>query len=241
MGQPLVGEWEPNYTYQYYRVRVDVAPGTESVIFYHGSVNDVGADDCVDVFVNGSFIGVDGSYPGYCTSDTTLWLPENYDYINDLNLGENLVVLRVYDHNGGNCGTLAFDGVKICGTSTLNCPDGFEPPMRPEGITVKKNRTIPFKAALYDNGDLVTELVPPPVIEVTWVGHPAWSPPEEDGLSPGQSMEGNLFEFIDGFWQFNLSVKKCCSAKGEYIVTMESGNIDDYEINPTPTGSFVVD
>ena len=153
----------------------------------------------------------------------------------------NLIVLRVYDANHGNCGTLGFYGVTICGPSNLSCPDGFEPPMRPEGITVKKNRTIPFKAALFDNGNLVTGLVPPPVIEVTWVGHPEWVPPGEDGLSPGQSMDGNQFEFIDGYWQFNLSLKKCCSSAGEYIVTMESGDPTEYEITPTPTGSFVLE
>jgi parallel beta-helix repeat protein len=125
---------------------------------------------------------------------------------------------------------------------SLDCPDGFMPPVQDGTIKVKKNRCIPFKAALQDEGgNPVTYLESPPIIQIVCepaVGGDAYS---VDGLPSGEATIGNQFQFIDGLWHFNLKVKNCCTAQGLYTVTMESGDPSEYEINPPPTATFLVD
>ena len=46
---------------------------------------------------------------------------------------------------------------------------------------------------------------------------------------------------IDGtIWRFNLKIKNY-TARGTYEVSMVSGDSDEYVIDPTCTGSFVID
>jgi hypothetical protein len=59
-------------------------------------------------------------------------------------------------------------------------------------------------------------------------------------LSAGAGTDGNQFEFLDSKWQFNLKAKNY-SATGTYTTTLESGDTDEYLVDPTCTGSFVID
>jgi hypothetical protein len=145
----------------------------------------------------------------------------------------------------------------VCGTTTtfsyltpvevnpnyaLSC-SGFESPMNNGPVKVKKNRVLPFKALLknsagYEIGSF--DLVAPPVLEVTY------SSAEDDALdvsdlalNAGAGSDGNQFEYIDGFWRFNLKTTRY-SASGTYTVTLKSGDSSEYVIETDCSGSFVV-
>jgi len=91
---------------------------------------------------------------------------------------------------------------------------------------VKKNRALPFKAQLFDNGLLVTDLdiVAPPVIQVLFDSGLGVLPEDftDDALSAGQGTDGNQFEFGTDKWQFNLKTKNYTAA-GTYTISMVSG------------------
>jgi hypothetical protein len=142
------------------------------------------------------------------------------------------------DLDGDGIGDLCDPSVPV----TLVCV-GYEPPVHDEAINVKKNRSIPFLAKLYDNGVEVTDsdIASPPVIQVFY---DASTPVEDletfDGLSPGNAMDGNQFRYNGYFWEFILKLKNCCSAKGTYTVIMDTGDNAEYLINPTCQAQFII-
>lgn len=128
------------------------------------------------------------------------------------------------------------------GTTLYSCV-GFEPPMDIGAVTVKKNMVLPLKAELLDfGGNPITDadIPAPPVIQVIFT--PTAGPAEDvsdEALSAGFGTAGNQFEFRDGKWQFNLKTKNY-SGSGTYTVTMVSGDLDEYTIDPTCTATFVI-
>ena len=130
----------------------------------------------------------------------------------------------------------------------LTC-DGFQPPLRDGPVRVNKpNRALPHKAQLFDEeGMLVTglDLQYAPVVQVLF------TPLNGNGIDPmdvssealavGLGTSGNQFVFTeDLLWQFNLKLKDF-SASGLYEVSMESGDLGEYEIAPTCKASFVIE
>jgi len=149
-------------------------------------------------------------------------------------------------------GELAFDNSQRNSVSSLSC-NGFEPPMNLAllpgpfgggeiGRTVKKNRVLPFKATLVDgDGNPVTDLIAPPVIDVSF--DPTIGPTEDvtdDALTPGKRDDGNQFILAGDKWTFNLWTKNY-TADGTYTVTMQSGDTDEYVIDPVCKGVFVIE
>ena len=104
--------------------------------------------------------------------------------------------------------------MEIIEPKALECI-GFGPPVHGDIMTLKKNRAIPLKAELFEDGIPVTstDINSPPVLQITFdSGESAVPSTAIDGVSPGQAFEGNQFEWIEGLWKFVLSVKKCCSS-----------------------------
>lgn len=127
---------------------------------------------------------------------------------------------------------------------TYSCA-GYEPPMDSSPVTVKgKNRALPFKAELKENGSLVTDadIYALPVIQVLYNSGQGGDPIDvtDNALPAGQGTEGNEFVFTDeGKWQFNLKLQNY-TAPGTYTVIMVSGNELEYRIEPTCEALFVI-
>ncbi len=121
---------------------------------------------------------------------------------------------------------------------------GFDPPMDKEAVTVKKNRALQHKAQLLDsNNNPITDLdlIAPPVIQVLF--HSGTQPAVDvstQALSARQGTKGNQFEFSGDKWQFNL-ITKNYTAVGTYTVTMVSGDVSEYVIDPTCVATFVIE
>jgi len=149
--------------------------------------------------------------------------------------------------------TLAFDNASRTSLPPAYSCDGFEPPMNLAylppamgggeiGRSVKRNRVLPFKATLLDgDGNPVTALNSPPVIQVTYV--PTVGPSADvtpDALTSGKRSDGNQFELTGDSWAFNLWTKNY-TAVGRYEATMVSGDPSEYVIDPTCRGVFVIE
>ena len=121
---------------------------------------------------------------------------------------------------------------------------GFEYPLNTEAVTVKKNRTLPFKAQLLDKNNAYIsdlELVASPVIQVLFKATSSFTTIDvtDDALSARNADEGNLFSYLDSKWRFNLGTKSYTSS-GSYTVTMVSGDSSEYIVSPTCSGFFVI-
>ena len=120
---------------------------------------------------------------------------------------------------------------------------GFGPPMENGPVAVKKNRVLPLTCELLDDqgfpvvGGEITAL---PVLQVLYtpISGPAVDV-TDDALSAGHGTDGNQFEFDGTMWRFNLKTKNY-SAEGTYAISMISGDTSEYKIDPTCTGSFVI-
>lgn len=132
-------------------------------------------------------------------------------------------------------------------TVSYSCA-GFEPPCDSTDValTVKKNKCIPLKTELIDeNGYAITDAdieYPPVLVLASFAGAVVTSEiVNVDGLPPGQTTEGNQFEFIGGRWCLNLKVKDFYTAPGEYNFRMVSGDLGEYVIEPTCTVTIWVE
>jgi hypothetical protein len=131
---------------------------------------------------------------------------------------------------------------------------GFEPPMNLAslppamggGVIARKvpnNRVLPFKATLADaDGNLVTNVVAAPRLEVRLDAEA--SGPEADvveyALLSGGGTAGNAFELTGNTWQFKLKAQDF-SAPQRYLATMTSGDANEYQIDPTCEGVFLIE
>lgn len=113
----------------------------------------------------------------------------------------------------------------------LSCV-GFDPPLASGPVTVKKNRVLPLKAELFNEGTPVTNLdiASAPVIQVIF--NPGVGPAIDvtaDALPVGQGTDGNQFEFSDQKWRFNLKTGNYTAA-GTYNIQMLSGDELEYGV-----------
>jgi hypothetical protein len=137
-----------------------------------------------------------------------------------------------------------FDNVKLTASmavSAFKCPN-FEPPMGNGPVTVKKNRVLPFKGTLLSDSIPITnmDIIAPPVIQVLYdSGEGDATDVTNYALPVGQGTEGNQFEFDGTWWHFNMGTKGYTSP-GTYTVSMVSGDLTEYVINPTCTAQFVI-
>jgi hypothetical protein len=140
----------------------------------------------------------------------------------------------------------------------LSCV-GFEPPMNqaflPDALgggiiarKVKKNKTLPFKAEVFDlDGLPVTDLLaasPPEIYVIFVVGLPDVAiDVTPDALSNGKRTDGRQFIVISGdTWSYNLPVKGFTETGiGQYYASIISGDPDEYVISPGCVGVFVID
>jgi hypothetical protein len=125
---------------------------------------------------------------------------------------------------------------------------GFLPPFN-KTITMKKGgRTIPLKAFLFDAlGAPVTRkvLTAPPLVELLYDDNPSDTLDPIDVTDfvahPGRCNKGQAFRpERRGKWMYNLKTKKSLPP-GTYTVQIESGNGTEYVIDPTCTGTFVIE
>ncbi len=131
---------------------------------------------------------------------------------------------------------------------------GFEPPMNLASLPpamgggviarkVTKNSVLPFKATLVDtDGNRVTHVAAAPRLQVLHDGATVGPAADvvKNALWSGQGTEGNAFELTGTTWQFNLKAKNL-SAPGRYTATMESGDTNEYVIDPHCEGVFLIE
>jgi hypothetical protein len=119
---------------------------------------------------------------------------------------------------------------------------GFEPPLDGPVVVKKPNRVLPLRMTLVDaDGNVVTSLADPPVVNVYYEGAPYY---DEDGEpkeldSVGRGDDGNKFVFNGTFWAFNLSTRGL--AAGTYTIWAVSGNDGDYVIPPDCVVEVVIE
>ena len=160
--------------------------------------------------------------------------------------------VRIYDRelSAGEIQQIYQDGIN-CGISTpqLTCT-GFEPPMDtyPIPVTVKgKKRSLPMKAYLYDNGEMMTDqqISAAPVIQVLFQSGSEEQAIDvtDEALAANEETEGNQFFCTeDGKWRYNLKVdQKTWSAPGTYYIYMDTGDDTEYIIDPKCEASFLIE
>jgi hypothetical protein len=139
------------------------------------------------------------------------------------------------------------------GAPVYSC-QGFEPPMNLASLPpamgggviarkVAKNRVLPFRATLVDvDGNVVTNVVAAPSVQVRYDQSSMEPSAEvaEHALWIGNGSEGSAFELSGNKWQFNLKTNDF-SAPDRYTITMESGDTNEYRIDPTCEGVFLVE
>lgn len=131
------------------------------------------------------------------------------------------------------------------GFVSLEC-DGFESPMDKDSVKVSPPRVLPFKARLFDPyGNPVTaaDLAVPPEIHVRFIPGQPGAPENVTGnaVPVGAGTDAGQFVFTtDGNWQYNLSTGNYSQA-GTYIVSIRSGDHNEYVINPSCLGTFVTE
>jgi hypothetical protein len=146
----------------------------------------------------------------------------------------------------------------LIGIFQLSCV-GFEAPMHqaflPDALgggviarKVKKNKTLPFKAEVFDlDGLPVTDLIaasPPEIYVIFITGLPTVAiDVTADALPNGKRTDGPQFIVISGdTWSYNLPVKGFTETGiGQYYASIISGDPDEYVISPGCVGVFVID
>lgn len=115
---------------------------------------------------------------------------------------------------------------------TLAC-EGFEAPLHADVSVNKPSRVLPLRMALFDalgyplGGD---DLQANPVLQVTYVGAYEGGANLDSVETAGRGDEGNMFVFDDFKWGFNMKTKSLAS--GEYVVSVVSGDLTEYVIDP---------
>lgn len=122
---------------------------------------------------------------------------------------------------------------------------GFEPPLDESHIKFKKNRVLPLKARLGNDGSYISDLdvTAPPVVQVLYTPGIEGDPIDVSDyvLSAGHETEGNQFVFTDEEkWQFNLATKNY-TAHGTYFVSIETGDSSEYVIDPACVVEFIIE
>jgi hypothetical protein len=105
----------------------------------------------------------------------------------------------------------------------------------------KGGRTIPLKAYLFDDAGAPVKrrgLISPPLVQLSRED----TEDVTDEVAPaGRSNKGQAFRNAGrGKWIYNLKTKKAL-APGTYTVLMGSRDVTEYVIDPTCTGTFVIE
>ena len=139
---------------------------------------------------------------------------------------------------------------------TYSCV-GFQPPMNfaqlppalgggPIARRVKKNRVFPFRGTLFDSdGDIVTDLPSPPVLEVFHEDTPLTSTDiTDDSFNNGKRTLGIEFFLAGNTWNHNLASRGFgddAHPAGSYRGIMAPGGVTpEYDIFPTCEGFFEI-
>jgi hypothetical protein len=120
--------------------------------------------------------------------------------------------------------------------------DGFVAPLDEPVILKKKNRVLPLRMTLADaEGTLMTgsEIVAAPVMQLTYDGsYPVGAVDLTSVDTAGQGDDGNVFTFGDDYWALNMMTKGL--AAGSYTITVVSGDVEEYVVDPTCEAHFTV-
>ena len=114
------------------------------------------------------------------------------------------------------------------GVAPFACVGFYVPFDTPMIVTQKSKRALPLKFNLFDEyGNEITDLSPPPVVEVKVLPHTGSSIPGWDGemLPPGLSDDGNEFRYDleSGKWVLNLGMKTY-TASTTYMISVVAGD-----------------
>lgn len=138
-----------------------------------------------------------------------------------------------------------FNPNPAAGFAALECA-GFETPMNKDSVKVISPKVLPFKAQLFhaDGSPVIdADLVAPPVITVRYIPEQPGVPEDVTDLAipAGLGTEDHQFAFTtEGKWQYNLSTRNY-SQQGTYNVGIRSGDSNEYVINPSCLGTFVIE
>jgi hypothetical protein len=122
---------------------------------------------------------------------------------------------------------------------------GFDAPLDRYPVQVRKNRVLPLKMEIYDDGGFAVtgnDLTAPPMLQVSYSPQLSNQSADvtDDALSAGHGTEGNQFVFTDDLkWQFNLKTSNYSGA-GTYTLITESGDPSEYVIEPSCITEFVI-
>lgn len=184
----------------------------------------------LDVQLNGGF----GEFSGACPWATHF----NWDWGEGSSNDSFFPATHTYQASGDYTVTVsAFDGGNwlIDATCDLTlevtpftCVGFYVPFNVPMMVTKSSKRALPLKFNLFDEyGNEVTDLSPPPVVEVKVLPNSGSSIPGWDGelLPPGLSDDGNEFryDFESGKWILNLGMK-AYTASTTYIISVMAGD-----------------
>jgi hypothetical protein len=231
--------------------QANAQPDTQTVVYatdpilVQGQVSDFDGDtlaytwlEGTTVLSSGSVVAIQGGDP---VSIPDLYISPGWP------VGEYTITLKVDD--GIDPPVEDSVSVTVQGTiPSLTCI-GFEPPMdtveKGRPVKVKKNRVLPLKAILKDaDGYEVSDMdITPPVLQV-WFEYGTADADDvtEQSLAAGLGTDGNqfIFEYEDYKWHYNLKTKNY-SAGGKYTIIIDTGNGDEYIIDPTCMAEFVIE
>lgn len=123
--------------------------------------------------------------------------------------------------------------------------EGFQPPLN-RVVTMKTGgRTLPLKARLFDDAGAPVTLglvEARPLVQLLYAATPDAAPVDvTDFVVPaGRSNQGQAFRSAGAKWIYNLKTKKSLPP-GTYTVLVASGDAMAYVVDPTCTGTFVID
>jgi hypothetical protein len=236
------------FSYFTYRTTFDLSglDPNSAIISGAWSTDNIGFDILINGISTGNYIASrDPSYPGVFPPGFSFESLHAFSITNGFVTGINTLDFIVLNQGGATGFRVELSGTAdpVAPVPKLSCV-GFENPMNIGPVMVKKNRVLPLKAQLTDDGIIIvgTDIISPPIIQVLRGGNTVGGTTDvtSDSLPVGQGTEGNQFVFTsEGKWQFNLMTKNY-SASGTYTIYILTGSSSEYAINPSCTATFVI-
>ncbi len=194
--------------------------------------------DDLQTYINGFDVQLNGGY-GKISGDDCPWATHfNWDWGDGSSNDSSFPAAHTYQASGNYTVTVsAFDGGNwlvddtcdlTIDASPFTCVGFYVPFDVPMMVATKSKRALPLKFNLFDEyGNEVTDLSPPPVVEVKVLPHTGSSIPGWDGelLPPGLSDDGNEFRYDleSGKWILNLGMKTY-TASTTYMISVVAGD-----------------
>lgn len=121
--------------------------------------------------------------------------------------------------------------------------EGFEAPLDADVSVNKPNRVLPLRMTLVDGAGIPwtdTDITASPVLQLTYNdgGYPDGFADLEELETAGKGDDGNMFVFNGSNWAFNMRTKGLAS--GNYTITVVSGDLAEYVIDPTCEVSLTI-